>query len=240
MRRRCYQPFGICFLGRLPALTVAATLGALVGAACDQERKAPPAPKARHAAVRRTEPTASSPTKPRLVRSRQVIAKRQGKLCGGKLGPGGKAMPTSEISRANAPGADPLPETLPVARGKWTWVNFWAAWCVPCKEEIPRLLAWERKLNQSGTPFRLVFVSLDDDTRQLQGFLSQQPADQLRASYWLRDGEEREKWFAGVDLDSDPELPAHLLVDPQGKLRCVVKGAVEDGDYEQLTALVRG
>ena len=127
---------------------------------------------------------------------------------------------------------------LQVGKGKWTWINFWAAWCVPCKEEIPRLKSWEQKLNQGGTPFRLVFVSLDDDPRQLQHVLKGAPADGLRSTYWLREGEEREDWLKAAGVDPDPELPAHLLVDPQGKIRCVVAGAVEDRDYAELTRLL--
>jgi hypothetical protein len=39
-------------------------------------------------------------------------------------------------------------------------------------------------------------------------------------------------------LESDPALPFHLLFDPKGKLRCVVKGALEDGDLATLKTLV--
>jgi thiol-disulfide isomerase/thioredoxin len=239
MRRGRHQPDGIRFLGRLSSLTALGGLAALALCACEQERKAPPAPKARNVAVHGSATAKPTTAKP-VRRARQVVAKRQGKLCAGRLRSPGSAMPTSDISRAHAPGADQLPAALPLKGGKWTWVNFWAAWCVPCKEEIPRLRAWEQKLNLAGIPFRLVLVSLDDDARQLHELLQEQPRAGLRSSYWLREGKERDKWLAGVDLDPDPELPAHLLVDPHGKLRCVVEGAVEDGDYEQLVQLLRG
>ena len=156
------------------------------------------------------------------------------------MGRVGRAMPTSDISRASSPGVAQPPKALPVGGGKWTWVNFWAAWCVPCKEEIPRLVSWAKKLNQSGIPFRLVFITLDDDARQLEQFLRGESAGGLQSTYWLREGEEREKWLKGVGWDSDPKLPAHLLVDPQGKLRCVIDGAVEDDDYGQVVGLLRG
>jgi thiol-disulfide isomerase/thioredoxin len=225
-------------VGRLSSLIALSGLAAFALFACVEERKAPPAPKARNVAVQGSapaKPTTAKPARP----ARQAIAKRQGKLCAGRLRSPGGAMPTSEISRARAPGVEQLPAALPLKGGKWTWLNFWAAWCVPCKEEIPRLRAWEQRLNRAGFPFRLVFVSLDDDARQLQEFLQGQPGQGLRSSYWLHEGKEREKWLTGIDLDPDPELPAHLLVDPHGKLRCVVQGAVEDGDYEQLVQLLR-
>jgi thiol-disulfide isomerase/thioredoxin len=224
----------------LPALTlVLVAAGLLTSFGCDQERKAPPAPQARNIAVQGSGSATPSASAAQPA-PRPPIAKREGPLCGGKLAPEGRDMPASDISRASAPGVAEPEAKLRVGAGKWTWVNFWAAWCVPCKEEIPRLKSWEQRLNQEGTPFRLVFVSLDDDARQLQEFLKTQPADGLRSSYWLREGEEREDWLKAAGADPDPELPAHLLVDPRGKVRCVVAGAVGDGDYAQLKRLLAG
>jgi thiol-disulfide isomerase/thioredoxin len=160
-------------------------------------------------------------------------------LCAGQLSGAGEAFkPTRPPAQASASGQARLP-AQPIANNKtWTWVNFWAAWCVPCKEEIPRLVDWRKKLNEAGTPFALSFVSLDDDQRQLEQFLANQPEDGLRATHWLKDPDEREKWLEEIGVGADPELPAHLILDPKGKLRCVVRGAVEDGDYDQVRQLL--
>jgi thiol-disulfide isomerase/thioredoxin len=157
-------------------------------------------------------------------------------LCGGKLESEGRAAPKKAISRRAAPG-ESEPPTEPALSGGFTWVNFWAAWCVPCREEIPRLLGWQEKLREKYG-FRVVFVSLDDDERQLEKFLREQPAGGVRASYWLREGREREDWLSAAGLSTDPELPVHLLVDKKGKVRCRVQGAVEDSDYETLVSLL--
>lgn len=143
------------------------------------------------------------------------------------------------LARAAAPGESPLPEAVPVGGGGATWVNFWAAWCVPCKEEIPRLLAWEKTLAAEGIPFRVAFVSLDDDERQLHDFLAQQGAEGLRRTYWLREGSQREEWLAHVGMDTDPRLPVHLLASGRGETYCLVDGAVEDGDLDEVRRLAR-
>ena len=217
-----------------------AALGIAFLPGCNQERKAPPAPKARSEAIQGAAVASSSPApSPKPPAAHATAEPRRGKLCEGQMQKAPRAMPASDISRASAPGAAEPAPVLPLGGGKWTWVNFWAAWCVPCKEEIPRLFAWEKKLNQAGIPFRLVFVTLDDDERQLSEFLRGQATGGLQSTYWLKEGEEREKWLEEVGWDKDPKLPAHLLADPQGKLRCVIDGAVEDGDYGQLVALLR-
>lgn len=45
-------------------------------------------------------------------------------------------------------------------QGKVVFLNFWATWCPPCREEIPSMM----KLNQAmaGKPFQMLAVSLDE------------------------------------------------------------------------------
>jgi thiol-disulfide isomerase/thioredoxin len=149
----------------------------------------------------------------------------------------GKPSPKKPVSQNVAAGESALPETLPLGGG-FTWVNFWAAWCAPCKEEIPRLLQFQQELAKSSPGFKLAFISLDDDERQLSAFVSAQPPSGLRRTWWLKEGKEREDWLKAASVDADPDLPFHLLFDAKGKLRCLVKGALEDADLATLKTLV--
>jgi thiol-disulfide isomerase/thioredoxin len=167
----------------------------------------------------------SSPAKPPRV------------LCAGQMSGTGRTVAKKPVSQSVASGESALPESLAIGGG-FTWVNFWAAWCAPCKEEIPRLLRFQQELVKSAPGFKLNFVSLDDDERQLSEFLAAQPASGLRRSYWLKEGKERDEWLKSAALQSEPDLPFHLLFDPKGKLRCVVKGALEDSDLATLKSLV--
>lgn len=228
-------------MGRLPAVAARGLWLLLLGGgtACDQGEKKPVSvTRERSQVVESTAAAAPAPVPTRTpVATAPAQAKPQRKLCGGALTAPGRAFPKDGISRAAAAGERERPAKF-APKGGWTWVNFWAAWCVPCREEMPRLKSWEKKLAQSGKKFALEFVSLDDDSRQLQKFLADQPPDGVRTSYWLKDGAEREKWMSSAGLATDPELPAHLLVDPQGRVRCSFEGAVEDRDYPQLVALI--
>lgn len=166
-----------------------------------------------------------------------AVPKPHRALCGGRLGEDGHSLPKKlPLARLAAPGAGELPAE-PSYTG-FTWINFWAAWCVPCKEEIPRLLSFERRLTAAGQHFHVMFVSLDDDERQLGAFLGAQPAEGLRATYWLHEGKGRAEWLSGAGVDPDPDLPQHLLVDAKGKVRCRVRGAVDDADFDELSRLL--
>ncbi len=228
-------------MGRLPAMNkFLLCLALAVSAGCDDNKPkvtvtnersqailgsaAPAAPSATasHAAVE----TAAKPKQPRL-------------LCGGRLGKSGPELPSEQPARRAATGERDLPEQVQ-SHGHFTWINFWAAWCGPCKEEIPRLLSWEKKLTETGTNLRVVFVSLDDDERQLTTFLEKQPATGLRRTYWLADGPKRTDWLKSVGVKPDSELPVQLLLDPSGHVRCVINGAIEDSDFDQLRGLLNG
>jgi thiol-disulfide isomerase/thioredoxin len=115
-------------------------------------------------------------------------------------------------------------------------VNFWAAWCVPCKQELPILFQWRKAL---ANDVRFRFISLDDDERQLRDFLGREGAGGLTSSYWLPDGAVRQAWLQALHLESEPELPLQLLIDPNGMLRCRVQGAVEPRDLAALERIVR-
>jgi thiol-disulfide isomerase/thioredoxin len=224
-----------------PLAFSALMLGALAGFGCDSpgDKKPVTAPLERSQIVEaKAGDTAPSPSPSPVV---PVVASSKPKaprvLCAGQMSTPGRAAPKKPVSQSVASGEVALPEGLAIGGG-FTWVNFWAAWCAPCKEEIPRLLQFQAELVKSSPSFKLNFVSLDDDERQLSGFLSAQPPSGLRRSYWLKEGNEREDWLKGAGLASDPDLPFHLLFDPKGKLRCVVKGALEDADLATLKTLV--
>jgi thiol-disulfide isomerase/thioredoxin len=213
-------------------------LGALGGCDNPSDKKPVSAPQERSQIVE-AKAGAAAPAQPAQVLPAAASSppKAPRVLCAGQMSGPGRSVAKKPVSQSVASGEAPLPES-PALGGGFTWVNFWAAWCAPCKEEIPRLLRFQQELVKSSPGFKLDFVSLDDDERQLSGFLSGQSAGGLRRTYWLKEGKEREEWLKAAGLENDPDLPFHLLFDPKGKLRCVVKGALEDTDLVTLKSLV--
>lgn len=204
-------------------------------AACDDDKKPPPPPPSgKRSEVVVSTSTAQATATP--TQAHPVAPKAPRKICETPPASAGRSLPGGSLAHFEAPGTAPLPDKMPGA-GRFTWVNLWAAWCGPCKEEIPRLKAWEAKLAQAGTPINLVFVSLDDDERQARRFLESQPANGLRASYWLAEGKGRAAWLEGL-LIKNPQLPVQILADAKGQVRCVIDGAIEDGDFATVQAIV--
>ena len=70
------------------------------------------------------------------------------------------AAPTFTLDRIDAAGGE---LSLAALKGRPVVVNFWASWCIPCKDEAPALQATYEKHKQSG----LVVVGVDaQDFRQ--------------------------------------------------------------------------
>jgi thiol-disulfide isomerase/thioredoxin len=216
---------------------------ALLGSACDRSPASgtePPKGRSEAIAAKQDMPTAAPagsaaeaarhPTEP--------AGEAPQKLCEDELSRPGRPLAAASFTRVSAPGAEPASERLPAGRGRWTWINFFAAWCGPCKEEMPRLRGFQAKLD---TALEVSFVSLDDDERQLRQFLGGQAegASGVRAALWLPPGKGRTSWLTSLDMKDPPVLPAHVLVDPAGKVRCIFGGAIGDADFPAVAAIVR-
>lgn len=160
------------------------------------------------------------------------------KLCEDELSQPARKLPKGSFTGVAATGEARPEGRLATDGDKWTWINFFAAWCGPCKEEMPRLRGFQQKLAGS---LDVVFVSLDDDERQLKQFLDAQAqnASGVRSALWLQPGKARASWLGGLHLKESPDLPAHVLVDRSGKVRCIAGGAVEDADFATIAAIVK-
>src|SRR5262245_15303553 len=227
-------------MGRLPALALSSAFfcgAVLLG--CDAKKSdLPPPPMSGRSNVVAAKDGGGAPPPSPSAHAPEPSAKgppRQ--LCAGQSP---RSAPRGTPKTAAAPGESAPPSAVPFGVGKWTWVNLWAAWCAPCKEEMPRLLGFQQKLSASGVLIDLVFVSLDDDERELQRFLTDQPkASGVRASYWLPDGDLRAGWLTALGVPSKPvALPVQALVAPSGQVACVVQGGIEDRDYPEVAALM--
>jgi thiol-disulfide isomerase/thioredoxin len=207
-------------------------LGAAV-AGCDDPKPdlAPPPPMNGRANAVTAKATAAPPP---TATTTAAPAGPPRQLCAGQKP---RSAPKGTPKTAAAEGTPAPAATMPLGVGKWTWINLWAAWCGPCKEEMPRLLTWQKKLSDAGVMIDLTFVSLDDDERQMRRFLEAQPRDGVRATYWLPEGE-RSGWLGSINLKESPQLPLQILVAPSGQVACVIEGAVEDRDYPALASFV--
>jgi len=67
-----------------------------------------------------------------------------------------------ELINFTLPELNGKPHSLEEWRGKIIVLNFWATWCPPCREEIPLLIALQKKRAAEG--LQVVSVAIDNET----------------------------------------------------------------------------
>jgi len=121
-------------------------------------------------------------------------------------------------------GSDGRNVRLDELRGQVVLVNFWATWCGPCREEMPRLETLYEKYRKSG--FVLLGVNVDDDPH-----VALATAAKLNVNFpVLLDTDKKVSKL--YDLNT---MPSTVVIDRDGKMRFLHRGyrAGTEADYEQ-------
>ena len=145
-------------------------------------------------------------------------------------------MPAGAAMEERSPefrGKDGSAHTLAELRGHPAVVNFWATWCGPCKEEMPRL----QKLADSyaGQGVRFVAISLDAPATQGKIAAVTEKRD-FRIPVWTGATER-----TLTDLKLGEVVPATLILDEKGDTIGRVEGEARDKDIRsRLDWLLRG
>jgi cytochrome c biogenesis protein CcmG, thiol:disulfide interchange protein DsbE len=124
----------------------------------------------------------------------------------------GETAPAGPLPRLSGAGSGSLADY----RGRWVLVNFWASWCIPCRQEAPALERFQRA--RAGSSFTVLGIDSRDLSSDGQRFVRQ-----YRLTYpQLRDGNgQRAHEFGSTGV------PENFLIDPQGKLRLINRGPVD-------------
>ena len=131
------------------------------------------------------------------------------------------AQPLNEWKGGSAPAleltdVDGKVHRLADYRGKAVLVNFWATWCVPCREEMPSME--QLRAAMQGKPFVVLAVNVGEGGRVARDF-----ADKMSLGFPLlldRDTKTTKAWGARI-------LPASFVVGPDGRIRYSYMGAID-------------
>lgn len=113
-------------------------------------------------------------------------------------------------------------------RGEVVVVNFWAAWCGPCQQELRRLEDLHQRYQRAGLV--VLAVNLDDDVARAQDI-----SRRLAVSFpMLFDPSKETGRLYQVD-----SMPMTLLIDREGNVRHV-HGSYSEDDGELYLKQIRG
>ena len=127
-----------------------------------------------------------------------------------------------EFSRPDLSGK---PVRLADYPGKLVLLNFWASWCGPCLEEMPKFSGWQREYGAQG--LQVIGVSLDDDSASARRLIARHPT-----AYPILIGDAA----LGESFGGVLGLPLTYLIDPKGRIVARYQG---NGDLAKMEAKIK-
>jgi cytochrome c biogenesis protein CcmG, thiol:disulfide interchange protein DsbE len=112
-------------------------------------------------------------------------------------------------------------------RGRPVIVNFWATWCIPCREEFPLLAKARAEHEEAG--LEILGVVHDDTADGARAFVTD-----LRAEWPMPFDADDVAWndYGGVGV------PMTYFVDPEGVIRAVSFGPLTEAGLAQQLATI--
>ncbi len=124
-----------------------------------------------------------------------------------------KPTPQSGVEAMEISLPTPDGEVIPLSslRGKYVLLDFWAAWCKPCRAENPTLVANYDKYG--GKNFEIYQVSLDQTKDAWVGAIEKDKLGRWKHVSDLKYWQSEAAQLYGVQ-----SIPANYLIDPEGKI----------------------
>lgn len=145
----------------------------------------------------------------------------------------GQQAPDFDLAKLTGPGRVKLSDY----EGRPVVLNFWASWCIPCKEEFPRLKELVAKPSSKQADLAVIGITYRDIPEDARSFAKDQGAtwtlakggdgDPVAREYGIRavpqlyfidrDGVIRERIFGGPSSDVIDQAVAEITASPKSK-----------------------
>lgn len=135
-------------------------------------------------------------------------------------GDGARAKDAGALFGVTLPDPKGQEQAIAQWKGKVLVVNFWATWCVPCREEMPEFVTAQRDLGAKGLQFVGIAVDQPDKVQQF--------ADEIGLNYPTLIG-----GYGAMELSKTfgnriGALPFTIIVDRSGRIAHTQLGPLRD------------
>jgi thiol-disulfide isomerase/thioredoxin len=123
-------------------------------------------------------------------------------------------------------------QKLSSLRGQVVVVNFWATWCGPCQEELPRLSRLAQSYSGKNVRFIAVSIDKEKDRAKIEPTLAR---DKVSLEAWV-----------GADTDTLADfglgeiVPGTAILDERGEIVARIMGEARDEDVRNAVDWLLG
>lgn len=118
-------------------------------------------------------------------------------------------------------------------KGQVVVADFWATWCIPCRAEMPQLVALEGRYRARGV--KVVTVSCDEPEQEAGAYEFLQK-NRVPPPLYIKRAKDDEKFIDSIDPKWSGALPGLFVYDRQGRL---VKSFIGETDMASLETLLK-
>ena len=110
-------------------------------------------------------------------------------------------------------------------QGRVVVLNFWATWCGPCKEELPRLGTMAQEYASKNVAFVLASI---DEPKKLPAVRDYVNEQKIALPVWVGATVDLLEQLSGINV-----VPATLIVDEQGEIVRAINGEARVEDVKE-------
>lgn len=155
------------------------------------------------------------------VKQLAILANMPTKIEGKKRSVIGSPAPDFTMNDVNG-----KPVTLSGFRGKYVLLDFWASWCVPCRQDNPFVKAAYEKFKDKN--FTVISVSVDENGKSWKQAIEKDQLPYMHIS-------DLKKPNKVAELYGVQPIPDNFLIDPQGK---IIERGLHGEEIEKKLSLI--
>jgi thiol-disulfide isomerase/thioredoxin len=110
-------------------------------------------------------------------------------------------------------------------QGRIVVLNFWATWCGPCREELPRLAEMAQEYGPKNVAFILASIDEQKKLSAVRDYIAQQ---KISLPVWVGASTDLLEDLSGTDV-----VPATLIVDEKGQIVRAINGEARPEDVKE-------
>ena len=115
-------------------------------------------------------------------------------------------------------------------KGKVVWINFFATWCPPCRQELPHLQKEVYDKLKSNPNFELIILGREHSWEEINKFKTD---NKFNMPFFPDLGR---KVFS---LYANQNIPRNFIIDKEGKI-AVASTGFNEKEFEEIVAKVNG